>query len=655
MKTLAPDQADMLLLAFCALLVLAPHAAHLPPWTTAIVAAALLWRAALTLGGRRQPPRPLLLALALLAMAGVYVSFRTLLGRDAGVAMLALLLAFKLLEMQARRDVFVVLYLGFFLLLCDFFYSQSIATGLAMLVSIVFLLAAQRTFQYTGARPPLARRLRQAGATLALAAPLALLLFFGFPRIQGPLWGLPGDAHSGRSGLSDSMAPGDLSSLALSDDSAFTVRFSGPLPARSQLYWRAIVLGNYDGRTWTRLPRPRGRAEPAEPAELVLRGPALHYQVTLEATGRRWLMALEMPQRLPGIGGQAASASAEMEIAAAVPVFERVRYAATSYPAYSLQADEPAERLRPWLALPAGFNPRTLAWAATLRRADPGASVAAVLQAFRDGPFRYTLEPPLLGKNAVDDFLFVSQAGFCEHYAGAFVVLMRAMGIPARVVTGYQGGEQNPLDAALAVRQSDAHAWAEVWLAGRGWVRVDPTAAVAPERIERAPARALPAWRRGWIGADDNSLLSRLRFGVAALNHAWNDWVLDYSPARQSGLMRELDAAFGNWRSLLGAAAIAALLGVARLLRARAPARPLSAADALYRDFCRRQARRGCARAPHEGPLAYADRLAAAGVAPAQALRRFLQLYSLLKYGPAQADKMAMHLKTLKSLLTESH
>ena len=652
---LAPDQADILLLLFCTLLVLAPHAAHLPAWITASIAATLLWRAVLTMRGQRLPQRALLLALALLAMAGVGASFHTLLGRDAGVAMLALLLALKLLEMHARRDVFVVIFLAFFLLLCNFFESQGILTGLTMVLTLPFLLAAQRTFQYSGTRPPLARRLRQAGATLALAAPLALLLFFGFPRIQGPLWGLPGDAHSGRSGLSDSMAPGDMSRLALSDESAFTVRFNGPPPAQNQMYWRAIVLGNYDGRNWTRV-RPR-RGYAAAPA-ITLRGPPLQYQVTLEATGRRWIMALEMPAPLPGIAGLAASP--ELELIAATPVQQRLRYAASAYLAYRLQPGAPAEQLQPWLALPAGFNPRTLEWAASLRRADPAASIQAVLKAFHEGTFRYTLEPPLLGKNAVDDFLFASKAGFCEHYAGAFVVLMRAMQIPARVVTGYQGGEVNPLDAALTVRQSDAHAWAEVWLAGRGWVRVDPTAAVAPERIERALARPLPRWAGlgDLMGLDSGSdgYVAQLRFRLAAMNHAWNDWVLDYSPARQRGVMQALDAAFGNGRSLLGAAAIAALILLACLLRSRAGPIRLSAADALYRDFCRWQARRGCPRAPDEGPLAYAERLTALPVAPAQraAMRQFLQLYSLLKYGPAQTDKIEAAVKTLKSLLTQS-
>jgi hypothetical protein len=316
--------------------------------------------------------------------------------------------------------------------------------------------------------------------------------------------------------------------------------------------------------------------------------------------------------------------------------------------------------MRPWLDLPAGYNPRTLAWAARLgagRR--PAEAVEAVLRAFRTEQYSYTLQPALLGRDAVDQFLFDSKAGFCEHYAGAFVVLMRAMGIPARVVTGYQGGEHNPVDGYLTVRQSDAHAWAEVWLAGRGWLRVDPTAAVAPERVDSSGARARSgaapfglAGLGALIGAPD-SLLAALRFNWGAVNNAWNQWVLDYNPRRQRGVLDGLGAAAGNWRSLLGAALAAALLWLAVALRRRRRQDPL---DALYAAFCRQQARRGCARAPHEGPHGYAARLAALP-GPAEkkaAAARFLAIYGAIKYGVVTPHQKATSLKTLTSLLIQS-
>jgi protein-glutamine gamma-glutamyltransferase len=663
-RRLPRDKADTLLLLLSSVLVLAPHAAHLPAWITAAVGATLLWRLALTWRGARLPPTWLLLPVSLAAMGGVYLSFQTLLGRDAGVAMLTLLLTFKLLEMHAKRDLFVVIFLSFFLLLTTFFYSQTIATALTMALTVVLLLTAQLSFQYAGTVPPLARRLRLAGGIVALAAPLGLLLFVAFPRVQGPLWNLPGDAAGARSGLSETMSPGNISNLAQSDASAFQVSFNGAAPAQERLYWRAIVLGRFDGRTWTRGRSGRGR----DSVRLQFKGEALHYQLTLEGNDTRWLPALEMPLQIDGLPSGAYMVTPELELVAAIPPRQRLRYDISSLSDYALQADAHPEALQPWLQLPPGFNPQTLAWARALRPASPQAAVKAVLDYFREQQFSYTLEPPLLGEHAVDEFLFTTRAGFCEHYAGAFVVLMRAMGVPARVVTGYQGGETNRLDGVLTVRQSDAHAWAEVWLAGRGWLRIDPTAAVAPDRIAANLARALQAPARYGmpvLGAmlrwsdDPGSLLSTLRFGLSAVNHAWNRWVLDYTPQRQRGLLHGIERGFGRRPLLLLGALGAALAAAAALAfavsrwRQRRRRDPL---DALYAAFCRRQARRGRARLPDEGPQRYAQRLAALPAAPEKqaAIARFLAIYGAMKYGVASPAEKAFAIKTLRGLLSQS-
>ena len=660
--SLTRDKSDTLLLLLAALLVLTPHLAHLPLWTGVTIGATLLWRAAITLRGRRLPPLALLLPVSLASMAGVWLSYRTLLGRDAGVAMLALLLAFKLLEMRARRDLFVVVFLSFFLLLTEFFYDQSILTALLMLATIVVLLATQLTFQYTGRVPPLAQRLRLAATIVAGAAPLALLLFIVFPRIQGPLWGLPGDARSGHSGMSDSMAPGNLSSLALSDDVAFRVHFIDPVPAQRQLYWRGIVLGDFDGRTWrrvARLPQLRGLARPQ--IGVNISGRPVRHEVTMEATGKRWLFALELTGPTLELPGYRVGNSDEMEYYTIAPLSERLRYSASAWLDFHLQADAAPAQLQQWLALPAGYNPRTLALAHQLRasHAAPADAVQAVLQMFRREPFSYTLEPPVLGRDSVDDFLFSTRAGFCEHYASAFVVLMRAMDIPARVVTGYQGGELNPVDGYLTVRQSDAHAWAEVWLAGQGWRRVDPTAAIAPERIEHNLARALPRQAPfgltglgGLLDFDgaQGGWLAQWRFRLSALNNAWNQWVLDYNPDRQRSFLAELSSDLGNWRTAAALLAVAALLMLAQRLRQLRAIDPLAA---LYQAFCRQQAQHGYARAPGEGPHSYALRLRGmpASAAKHAAMDEFLRLYGALQYGKVQPDQLAAALRQLTNWL----
>jgi transglutaminase-like putative cysteine protease len=657
---LTRDKSDTLLLLASSLVVLVPHTAHLPAWVSLLCAATLGWRAAVTLLGRRMPPSLVLMPIAALAMFGVLRTYHTLIGRDAGVAMLVLLVAFKMLEMHAKRDLYVVVFLCLFLALTNFFYSQSIGTGIVMLVSVALLLTTLLSFQYTGAVPPLRKRLGLALRMLAFAAPLSIALFVLFPRVQGPLWGMPGEA-AGHSGLSDKMAPGQMSKLAQSRDTAFRVKFDGAPPQQSQLYWRGPVLGDFDGVTWTRVAPRAHRGRGREPLSLSVRGRPVRYQVTLEPSNTRWLFALEMPDQLPDISGNLAFVSAEFELTSAYPIETRTRYDMSSYLDFNLQgAAEPVDSGSGWLLLPYGRNPRALAAGQQLRReSDPAKRVAAVLRQFAREHYVYTLEPPLLGADSVDEFLYATRAGFCEHFSGAFVFLMRAAGVPARVVTGYQGGELNPLDGYVTVRQSDAHAWAEVWLGARGWVRVDPTAAVAPERVRHGLLEAIPPrapfgieglGRLMQLEGDRNSVLARLRFTLDAVNNGWNQWVLNYTPERQRGLLDRLQSRLMDWRTPGVVVAACALLLALRLLRKHRGRDPI---DALYSALCQRLGQLGLPRAPSEGPTAYAARVAGAGLPPAQAAAaaEFLRRYSAWRYAPARPD--AALAATLKRLLLQ--
>jgi protein-glutamine gamma-glutamyltransferase len=655
-KTLPRDKSDTLLLLAACATVLLPHFLHLAWWTSLICGGLMLWRAWITLRGQRLPPLWLLLPLAALTMSAVYLDYRTWFGRDTGVAMLTLLLTFKLLEMRARRDLFVVLLLSFFLLLTTFFYSQSILSLMWMIVTLVLLLTAQLSFQYTGNVPPLKQRLRLGGVILAMALPLTLILFLLFPRIQGPLWGLPGDAHGGRTGLSDSMAPGNISQLALSDDIAFRVKFTDAAPAPAKRYWRGVVLNDFDGRTWTQGQISRTSAEATGSVQPVST-PTPHrpdsevqQQITLEPNGQRWLFALETPQLAPTLDGVMTRLTADHQIRAARPINERVRYDVVSNLGPTPSTPITARDRQQALALPPGFNPQTLQFALDLRKKwpDDAALVNAVLSFFRHENFSYTLEPPLLGKDSVDDFLFSSRAGFCEHYSSAFVVLIRATGIPARVVTGYQGGEINPVDNMMTVRQSDAHAWAEVWLPPRGWVRVDPTAAVAPNRIETQLGHLMPRSFFGDLlgaspGKDNwwsalNDSVALLRANWEALGNGWNQWVLNYTPARQMGFMHWLGFDELDWRTLcilmLTIGTVAAGSVTLPLLLARNKKNPL---DTVYSSLCAQMARCGLARKKHEGPATYSRRLCASDspLTPSVkiALQRFMALYETLQYG----------------------
>ncbi|WP_426110902.1 transglutaminaseTgpA domain-containing protein [Massilia sp. PWRC2] len=670
-KRLPRDKSDTLLLLAGALLVLAPHALHLPLWITALSLATMGWRMAITVRGTRLPPAILLVPLASAAVGGIWLTYQTVLGRDAGVAMLVLLVAFKMLEMRARRDLFVVIYLCFFLLLTTFFYAQGIGTALLMMAAIITLFTAQLSFQFTGTPPPLRRRLWLSARLVLLATPLAVLLFVVFPRLQGPLWGMPEDGNAGRTGMSNSMAPGNLAKLAQSDEVAFRVRFFDPLPAPQLLYWRGVVLADFDGRTWTQasaapaasLSSSSSSLNDAGAVSAIKRswqGAAVRQQITLEPSGQRWLFALDLAAAAPTLRDAASAQSEAQELSSLDAINQRIRYDAISYPQYRLQAEDALTDAARWLRLPAGSNPRALAAARILQaQVEAPMRVQAVLAMFRQGDFFYTLEPPQLGRDSVDDFLFRTRSGFCEHYASAFVFLMRAAGVPARVVTGYQGGEVNPVDGFMTVRQSDAHAWAEVWLAGSGWVRVDPTAAVAPSRVlsgaSRRAGSAPPFGLAALDGlmdfaADRDSLLGRLRFQVAALSNGWNQWVLNYTPERQRSAIEALSAAVTDprsWAALATAAALAAPLHARRVRRRGDPV------DALYSALCLQLARHGVTRASDEGPLAYGRRVDAAALTRArrQAAQAFLGLYTAYKYGAPPAPPRLI--ATLKHLLTK--
>jgi len=621
---------EVALLAVCFLCASLAHLLRMPNWLGALVIVTVLLRLYLARVNRPLPGKWLLALIAVGAAGGILLEYRTLLGRDAGVALLVVMLALKLLEGRSQRDASLLATLGFFLLVTNFLYSQTLLTGLYMLACAWLLLAALVSLQFVGAwpgwRPPALR----SAALLLQALPLMLVLFLLFPRLQGPLWGLPHDAYAGLTGLSDNMSPGSLNSLIQSDAVAFRAEFRGRIPEAPALYWRGPVLWDYDGQTWT---APRFVSNLNEMPES--EGPTIDYTVTLEPHNKRWLFALEMPTLRP----PRSYLTRDMQLLSPTPVRARMRYDMSSrlQPAYG--GDDSPALLQRALQLPAGYNPRTMRLAAELRRrySDDRQLVAAVLQTFRNENYVYTLTPPLLGQHAVDEFLFDTRRGFCEHYSSAFTVLMRAAGIPARVVTGYQGGQINPVGEYVLIRQADAHAWAEVWVKDAGWVRVDPTAAVSPARVERGIASALPStdplpiFVRG-----DYAALQRLRLTWDSITYTWNQWVLGYSPERQRRFLSSLGFSDATWQTLAAllvtAAGLALLVGALLVLRELRPGR-VDAARALYDRFRRRLARLGVVAGPAEGPAAFAERAAALRPDLADWLRRVTSQYVAIRYG----------------------
>jgi len=544
LQALPREARDTLFLLAVIGLILLPQVPNLPWWCSTLAAIVLLWRGTLAVQSAPLPGKGWRITLLALTLAATYITHRTLLGRDAGVTLVVILLALKTLELRARRDAFVVFFLGFFTMLTNFFYSQSLPTAFAMLLALLGLLTALVNAHMPVGRPPLTQAARTAGWMALLGAPIMLVLFLLFPRMA-PLWGTPSDAMAGRSGLSNTMRVGTITELALDEGIAARIRFDGGrVPPRTTLYFRGPVLSRFDGREWTAA--PRFQRVPA-PQNLRVRGPATGYEVTLEATHRPWVLTLDATPARPELPGYEVFATPELQWVASRAISDLVRYRAESFTQFDSGPVRRIAALQGDVALPPGSNPRTVALAAQMR-ADPALAGAAtpalvqhVLQRLRTGGYAYTLEPGLYGDETADEFWFDRKAGFCEHIASAFVVLMRALDIPARIVTGFQGGEINGIDNFWVLRNSDAHAWAEVWQEGVGWVRVDPTGAISPDRVGQfrrlAPQPGLIA---GAIGAMNPTLSQNLRAAWEAVNNGWNQWVLNYTQSRQLDLLKTL-------------------------------------------------------------------------------------------------------------------
>ena len=617
-----------------ALVTIAPHVLHQAYWLSALAGLLMFWAIRLWWKDERLPGRWVLFLLVIVGCSGILIEFRSLFGRDAGVAMLVVFMAMKLLELKSQRDAVVVVVLGYFLLLTHYFYSQSIPTGLWLLFAL-WLVTATLIRLHGGPASTTRASLRYAASLCLQAIPFMLVLYLLFPRISGPLWGLPSDAHAGMTGLSDTMSPGSISRLAQSADIAFRARFSTTPPAKQKLYWRGPVMEQFDGTTW-RLHDNRGTSPQLETLSAPLR-----YEMTLEPHNQRWILALDAPVQLP----EGLNASNVLAVTQRLPVTERRRYELAASLDYRFNVDEDPRALSRNLALPPGVNPQARALAERWRSSDhrPSAIIGQA-QALFAAEFTYTLQPPLLGQNGIDEFLFRTRRGFCEHYAGAFVFLMRAAGIPARVVSGYQGGEFNPLDGYLVIRQSDAHAWAEVWLEGQGWVRVDPTASVSPTRIETGIADALPfgeplpalvQWRADW--------LRTLRYRWEAVNNAWNQHILGYDPQRQRELLSRLGLPDTDWRSLATVLGIACSLLVAAMTAWTLYQRPaIDPARRLWLTALRQLARRQVDCAPWETPMAVAQRVREQRPELAETFQNVVDAYLQARYGKSNNNLNAL-------------
>jgi transglutaminase-like putative cysteine protease len=626
-------------ICLCLALALAAYAAALPLWVLIVTCAAGAIRLALAARGYAAPGRAIRLGIAVAAFVVLFFELHTFNGLAAGSALLCLVAGLKLLETQSRRDLYVVSFIIYFLCLAALLRSESFwlfvyLVGVAWLTTAT-LLRLTPTLPLPGWR----RSLSYAGRVSAQALPIALILWLFFPRLDTPFWRMPGDKTAAETGLSDTMSPGDIIKLALSDEVAFRVRFEGPAPPPAELYWRGPVLHDFDGRTWRRT-TPVSAQAPA----LVGVGAAYRYVLSLEPSRHNWIFALDWPDRWDLAAG---SLTGDYMLVQSAPLSRPIDVTAVSHT--RVRTGEPlteAARRRD-LAMPAARNPRTLALARELRRAHPDDMdyARAVLDLFRREEFFYTLEPPPLGADSIDEFLFDTRRGFCGHYASAFAALMRAAGIPARVVTGYQGGLYNHYGGYRILHQSDAHAWNEIWIDGTGWVRFDPTSAIAPARVDQSIAETLAAgesaagrWRRfAW--------LADVRLELDALGQLGRERILQFTQFSQLQLLASLGIPEPDGQKIVMLLAVGLVLAFAWLtwqIRREQRPRPKDPLVRAYGSLCRKLAAVGLTTKAHEGAETFAARVALERPDLARTVTALCLRYSRLRYGPQSSRDAAL-------------
>ncbi len=643
-KNLLPSLTGKLWLLTALFLVLLPHLLRMPIWLSLVCVAVFGWRVAHELKGWSLPRRSLRWAITLIAFLSVAAIFKTVVGRDAGVALLSVMLCLKLLELRTLRDTMITLYLAYFLVIGGFLFSQSIYTGAYLLLVVLLLTAALIALNHPHSSSTNTRYyLRYSGSLLVQAFPIMVVMFLLFPRLNAPLWSMPQGAV-GKTGLSDQIQMGTVSSLVESEEVAFRVEFKNDIPAADQLYWRGPVLWHTDGRLWQRIRQPVLRSVP----DFEDKSPAVEYTVTLESSGYSWIFSLDLPVAMPQGLESSSLILSDFQMLSDKPATSKQRYTLRSSLEYQTREFDDWE-LWAGLQLPEGVNPKSVAmaegWAA--EGLTPQQIINRAISYYTENNFYYTRQPPVLDTNPVDDFLFNSRRGFCEHYATSFATLMRAAGVPARVVTGYQGGESNKLGNYLIVRQSSAHAWAEVWLEESGWTRIDPTTSIPLERVDDvvdtqrfATTDLLATVAQSQQFSVFKKSFFQMRQMWDSVNHGWNQWVLGFDREQQDKLLRSLgikDMSWQNLLTLLIGLMIFLVATISAIVLLRRP-RQQDPVQREYLRFCHKLEKLGMVRANNEGPLDFACRACKTLPEYCDQINAITHLYIELRYQQRGGD-----------------
>lgn len=654
-------------------LVILPQMARLPIWILGVVVVAGAWRLMIFQGRWSWPPTSVKVLMLIVAIGTLAFQYRHMIGLEPMVALLVTTFSLKLLETRQQRDAFVVIMLGYFIITTEFLFDQSIPVAIYMAFVFVVLTAAMIGLNQTRSHIKPGKTFRLAGLLALQSIPVMLVLFLLFPRVT-PLWAIHVDRAKAKTGMSDEMSPGDFAALGQSGAVAFRATFDGEIPAKQLLYFRGLTMSEFDGRTWRRSGKEKYQAFNADWSggsaskfnqRFTQLGSPLEYEIIMEPNGREWLFALGIPESSQANIGL----SADGLLLPRHPIEAKMSFKVQSWLDYVLEPDlAQADRLMA-TRIPPGSNPKTAEFARELRAEQPDdqAFISAVLTHFNQQEFFYTLRPPKLGRHPMDEFLFTTRKGFCEHYAGAFAFMMRSVGIPARIMAGYQGGEVSADGAYLIVRDSDAHAWVEVWLPEKGWVQFDPTGAVAPERIEMGLEFATEEEVSEFsplspVRYRNIQLLDQLRLRMDLLNYYWSRFVLNYNRDSQEDLLNRWLGGI-NWERtvtimfliVLGIYVITAL----SLLRKRVRKR-VDPTTMAYQRFCSKLESMGMPRNFGEGPMDYANRAIAKLPAYREQIALITRDYLGLAYetpnGPTaiprsdpRLARMRENIRTLKS------
>ncbi len=623
--TLTQKQVFWILLSV--IVAVMPHLPRLPSWFPLLLIAVVVIRW-LIARKRIKPLPPLFIAFLTIFLFLAIIYFQGFaLNREISVTILTTMTVMKLLETWRKRDAWMVVTLCYFVILTRFFYSQDMVLILYLLSSVIIITHTLFVLQHTNSTKYIHKReIKQTLGLLLAGIPLATLFFLFFPRLGSPIWGSPDFFGEGVTGISEEMSPGSISDLFHDDSAAFRVVFDGVIPGNSQLYWRGPVMWDFDGYTWTRNKREMNIKRPQSFDD---NGIKLSYEIELEPTGQNFLFSLDYPDEIP-VG---ATLLSDSQMMSRNKINQLRHYKVTSvlkqFNPFELLSLSALDRLK---GLPDGYNPQTLALMQRWKNQGltPEQLISKTLSHFRSEPFFYSYSPPLLEGNTVDQFLFETRSGFCEHYASAFTVMMRAAGLPARIVTGYQGGILNK-DYVL-VKQSDAHAWAEVWIKGKGWLRVDPTAAVSPLRVEQGAQALMSENARHWY---DSEWYRKMGEKYDGMRHNWNKWIRDYNVIKQKALFEVFGFDSKDGKSIaiiLGSIMLITTLLVVIFLLITQPRRKLLPYDKQYNKFLKIFAKKGHVKKKGQGVIQFSEELVGQYPESERMINNFTQLYLKLRF-----------------------